>query len=363
MFFLYLFLLSSPALAQQPPALVQADPVISQPFSETFPVLGRVVLTQKGSVAAQINAPVLQLLVNVGDRVSQGQLIARLSPRFINLNVALKQAEIEVSTAKLKTEETNLTIARQALERVENLAQSASFSRARYEDAQQELLRARALVEEAKASLQISKIDLDIVLLGLSYTEVKAPYDGVIIEKHTEKGSYVSTGDAIVSMVNDAQISLEANVPIALLQGLRVGTQVNATFDNDSYHAAVIRSLLPQEDSRTRTRLIRLTPSWLSPIPPVADNQSITLNLPIGDPRTILSVHKDALNNQPDGTFVFVIDPEDKVQLRTITLGAAINDRFEVTNGLEQGDLVVIRGNERLFPGQSVRYQPLTSLQ
>jgi len=85
----------------------------------------------------------------------------------------------------------------------------------------------------------------------------------------------------------------------------------------------------------------------------IAIGQSITVNIPISDPRDVLSVPKDALVQARGGWTVFVSE-EGVAQPRTVQIGVALGDRFEVLDGLEEGDVVVTRGNERLRPGQEI---------
>ena len=85
-------------------------------------------------------------------------------------------------------------------------------------------------------------------------------------------------------------------------------------------------------------------------------NQSVTVLVPIGRPRDIVSVHKDAVIPRGGKNIVFVAK-EGKAEIRAIRLGSAIGNRFEVVQGLREGDLVVVRGNERLRPGQAITYK------
>ncbi|MCH7944033.1 MAG: efflux RND transporter periplasmic adaptor subunit, partial [Proteobacteria bacterium] len=87
-----------------------------------------------------------------------------------------------------------------------------------------------------------------------------------------------------------------------------------------------------------------------------ADGQSVSLTLPIGPPRDIVTVHKDAITRGVDGIAVYVVI-DGVAERRLITLGEAIGSRFEVLGGIEPGDMVVVRGNERLRSGQAVSYE------
>jgi multidrug efflux pump subunit AcrA (membrane-fusion protein) len=91
----------------------------------------------------------------------------------------------------------------------------------------------------------------------------------------------------------------------------------------------------------------------LSTMGGAAVGQSLNVFIPVGEARDVLSVPKDALVQGTGGWTVFVA-AEEQAQLRIVTLGVPLGDRYEVLSGLAPGDLVVVRGNERLRPGQPI---------
>jgi len=124
----------------------------------------------------------------VGDRVKKGQIIAVLVTERLRAQLSLQEAEVR--------------LAEQELARLERLRanQSAAFPRARYDDAVQKVIK-------AKANLRIAKLEL-------SYAFIRAPYPGVITKRHTEAGAYLRQGDQVVNIVNDRNLELEADVPV-----------------------------------------------------------------------------------------------------------------------------------------------------
>jgi multidrug efflux pump subunit AcrA (membrane-fusion protein) len=90
----------------------------------------------------------------------------------------------------------------------------------------------------------------------------------------------------------------------------------------------------------------------------VAVGQSVTVLIPVGEAREVLSVPKDALVQARGGWTVFVA-ADNKAEPRTVELGVPLGDRYEVLSGLTAGDLVVVRGNERLRPGQDITPNPV----
>jgi hypothetical protein len=115
-----------------------------------------------------------------------------------------------------------------------------------------------------------------------------------------------------------------------------------------------VRSILPSENTQTRTRIVRLVPEFGKTKRPLAESQSVVVNVPISEDRRVVTVHKDAILKRPSGDIVYVVI-KDVAQMRTVVLGEALGSRFEVMSGLKEGEVVVIRGNERLQPGTKVR--------
>ncbi len=318
-----------PAAAQGRAALVRVDTVKREPLAQTAPVLGRFVARQSGNVAARSSGPVAEMKVQVGDRVKVGQVLATLDTEILRARMALSQAD--------------LTKAKQDLKRLENLRRSKSvaFQRSRYDNAVQDVVR-------AQANLRLSEIDL-------KYAVIRAPYPGVITVRHTEIGSYLSIGQPVVAMVNDEDLDIEADVPAERLAGLRPGRRVRVAFaDRTGFHA-IVRAIVPEENPMTRTRAVRLTPRYSNGTRGIAINQSVTLHVPIGEAREVISVHKDAVTHPRGKAIVFLV-VDGAAEMRPVKLGAAVGSRFEVLEGLKPGDVVVVRGNERLRPGQKVRF-------
>ena len=172
--------------------------------------------------------------------------------------------------------------------------------------------------------------------------------------KLTEAGSYLQTGQAVVSLISDDQLELEADVPYDRLEGLTTGKQVSLTLDNGSDHIALVRAVIPEENPRTRTRKVRFSISWQQSTGSLASQQSATIQIPAGVSKQVLTVHKDALIRRGGGEFVYVVN-EGKAEFRPVATGQATGNRLEVLDGLSNQEQVVIRGNERLQPDQAVQ--------
>lgn len=344
------------ALAQQNGAAVRVDPVASQPLTQTVPVIGRLVAQQAGSVAARISGPIVEYRVQVGDRVKAGDVLAVLDSSTMEAERALAAAGLELARAELETKRAEIVLARQELQRIEGLQTSAAFSQARFDDVRQQVAIAEAGAREAEASVTSARASLRLAEINLAYTKIEAPYDGIVSRRLSEAGAYAREGDALVDMIADQNLEVEADVPSNRLQGLTPGTELTGRLDDGTAFTARVRAIVPDENPLTRTRAVRFAPRFTASGAALANEQSVTLQIPVGAPRQIVSVHKDAIIRRPDEVMVFVV-VDGKAEPREILLGEALGARYEVLDGLSAGELVVVRGNERLQPGMQVRIE------
>jgi RND family efflux transporter MFP subunit len=342
------------APSQPPAALVRVDPVIREPLSQTVPVIGRLVARQEGDVAARTRAPIARFLVRVGDRVAAGDTIALLDDAALKATLAQAEGRLREAQARIATAEAQLALARQERVRLAALKDTQATSKALYDDAVQNEAIAAARVREAKAAVDTAGANVSLASIELGYARVKAPYAGVVVQRWREEGAYANTGDPLVRMLADSDLEIEADVPFERLAGIAPGVEVSVALDDGSRHTASVRAVIPEENRQTRTRAVRFSAALDNSDGRLADGQTATVHIPLGHPREVVSVHKDGINRGGDQTSVYVVE-DGVARLRPVRLGEALGRRFEVLAGLTPGDLVVVRGNERLRPGDRVR--------
>ena len=345
----------SVAVAQRPPAKVVVEKVRTIEVAQTFPVIGRFVARQHGVVSALTSGPLKETLVKVGERVTKGQVVARMVIDRIRANRNLLAAELREREAGLQTAEAQLKLTMGELARLDGLRRSAAFSQARFSDKRNEVAKYRSEVTEAQGAVAKARANLQLARIDLRNAEVRAPFDAVVVRKHAVAGAYLAVGDPVVTLVNDKEMEIEADVPADRLEGVVAGRKVEVQLDNGANLQAKVRAVVPSENSKTRTRPVRFQLKD-APGHAVADNQSATVMLPVARARRVLTVHKDAVTSK--GKSKVVIQIVDNVaKPRNIQVGAAVGDRFAVVSGVKEGDIVVIRGNEGLRPGQKVAFE------
>ncbi|MEQ8387509.1 MAG: efflux RND transporter periplasmic adaptor subunit [Alphaproteobacteria bacterium] len=341
--------------ASSGPTKVVVDAVIKEDAAQTAAVIGRVVAREAGDVAARTGGPVESVMVHVGDRVKKGDVLVSLDADVLNASLDLARAEFSSAVARVDTARAGLALAEQTLARLEGLKDSAAFSQARYEDQLREVDRARAALTAAEADALRAQADKDLAEIALSYAKVRAPYAGAITMRHISPGDYVVTGAPVITMINDRDLEIEADVPNDRISVLSPGMSVDIEISAERRFSATVRAIVPEEKDRTRTRAVRFQPSGGEQVlHNLAVNQSVVVHVPVTAGRMILTVSKDAILNRQGGTVVYVFK-EGTAELRPVELGISLGNRFEVRRGLSDGELVVIRGNERLLPGQEIR--------
>jgi RND family efflux transporter MFP subunit len=343
------------ARAQDGPARVEVDAVRAEPLTQTMPVLGRIVTRRHGPVAARVAGLVERVEVEVGDRVEAGDALAWLDAEPLTFERDLAEAEYNAMLAEQATERAELDLLEDERARLVRLQESAAFSRAQLIDKENEIDVARSRIAAAAARIQQHRVKLQRSARDLEDAVIRAPYTGVVSMRHVSPGAYIQVGDPVATLIDDQELEIEADVPSDRVAGLTPGTTVSVILDDGSAHEAEVRAVVPEENPLTRTRTVRLAPRFGETAKPLAIAQSVTLDLPIGEPRPVVTVNKDGIIQQPSGAVVYLAE-DSTAALRPVQLGEAVGGRFEVLGGLKPGDLVIVRGNERLRPGQPITY-------
>ena len=337
-------------------ALVSIDKVQSEAVSQTIPVIGRLVARQFGVVAARVGGPVAEMRAAVGDRMKKGDVLAVLVGERLHWVRERRVAEVTSRKAQLAVREAELVMKKQEMDRLEQLRKnkSAAHRGSKFDDIRQEVAMLNSHVAEASARLLQADADARLAEIDLRYASIRAPFSGVVTQRHTEVGAYLNVGQAVVTLIDDSALEVEAEVSASRIAGLSPGVEVAVRINAQTIMGKV-RAVVPQENPLTRTRVVRFTADIASLRGQQATNQSVIVAIPIGIGAKVISVHKDAILKRGGNDMVFVVE-KGAAQPRDVTIGEGVGGRFVVRNGLKAGEVVVVRGNERLFPGQPVRF-------
>ncbi len=352
--------LPSEAAAQRA-MLVGVETITKRPMTRTVTVIGRLVARRAGDIATEISGRLEAFPVEVGARVKKGDVIARLNTETLMAELRLAESALAEAKAELETAKAEAELAELRLRRQARLKGSAAFSKARFEDARIEIAVARSKVARAEARVATRAAAVARRRLDIAKATVSAPYSGMVVQRYAEIGGYVRSGDRLVRLIGTGALEIEADVPAQYLSGLKPGHVVRFWFGahgDGPPRKAAVRAILASENPLTRTRAVRFalepgaTDEGGAASP--AEGQSVTVEIPAGPPRLAVAVPKDAILKRAGRDLVFVIE-DKKAKARVVALGQSVAGYVEVLSGLKLGDVVVVRGNERLRPDTPVR--------
>lgn len=343
--------LAAVASAQGRPAGVQTQIVEMREMTETVTVFGQIVSVRESDVATRVSGVISEVPVQVGTKLSEGDIIARMDTARLRIELGSAEAELSIANAGLEVANAQKDRAEKTFRRAEALSQNSAISSAQVEERASDLAEAEGGIAQAKARISAAENKIALADYNLRNATIRAPFDGVVLSVSAQPGQFASSGSTMATLLDSRSLEVEANVPSRFIDALEVGTTVSGQSGMGGELRLELRAVLPTEYSETRTRPVRF--ALFEDPSPFAIGETVTLDIPIGVAREVLTVSKDALVQGQGGWTAFV-NEDGKASPRQVTIGNALGDAFEVIDGLSPGDEVVVRGNERLRPGQDI---------
>jgi len=352
MFAAALGVLVSVAEAQgPPPARVRFDTVREESVERQRQVTGQLRASRDAKAAAREPGRVVAMLVDVGDRVAEGQPLARLDDALVQLELRRIDADLEamersVDEFRALAEKAGLDITR--LERAVN---DGGVSATELEDARIAAAAARARSARAEADLAAIRASRDRIVQQLADLEIMAPFTGAIVAKLTEVGEWIDVGDAVVEVMQLDPIDAWLEVPESYVDDLdRVPTVVIDVDSVDQHVPGTEVVVVARANELARTFPVRVRLS--NPSGTLKPGMSVSAELPTGLQESVVTVHKDALLRDDAGTYVYFDAGGVAMPARVDRLWGA-GERVVIRSAmLRSGMRVVTEGNERLFPSQ-----------
>ncbi|MFQ5817653.1 MAG: efflux RND transporter periplasmic adaptor subunit [Terriglobia bacterium] len=335
------------ALAAQnpPPAQVRYTEVRDYKLRRTIALPGSVEARTSSVLASEVAGLVVELRAREGKRVTKGQVLARLRTTALELELQGAQASHKEATARLKRAEKNL-------ERTRELYESKIFSQEQLDDQFYEYNAWQGRCDQLEA--QIARIQHDI-----ERATIRAPFAGVVVREHTEVGEWVAEGGPVVEILGLAELEIRVEVPERYFRNLRVGARARVTFEALPGRAVSGRvlSVIPQADAHARTFPVKVRVR--NPQRQIGVGMLAQVSFPVGETYAARLVPKDAIVTRGERTFIYLLNGDSTVSELAVETGSGVGSWIEVKGKVEPGQHVITRGNERLFPGQVVRGQPL----
>jgi RND family efflux transporter MFP subunit len=329
---------TAPATKTERPVQVQRVAFANGDASREF--VGVVRARYETDLGFRIAGKIVTRFVNVGDRVRAGDLVARLDPQDLRLQVESAEAELAAATS-------NLAQAAADLERYTSLRARGYASVAEFD-------RKKAANDEAEGRLKRARRSLDLARNQLGYAELKADTDGVITAALAEPGQVVAVGQAVARVAQSGEKEAVIALPETWLGEVEQSTaKVQLWSDRSRTFPARLRELSPQADPATRTYAARFTIGEANES--VAFGMTATVTLTHKADAPVAKLPLSAILNRGTGPSVYVVDESGGLVLRPVTVGSFNEDAALVTSGLTDGEKVVTLGVQKLEAGLKVR--------
>jgi len=293
-----------------------------------------VVSLDDANIAAEVDGRLVSV-AEEGDQVEQGGILARIDDVLI-------KASLDAARAEVAREEANLTFLKRELERLQRLAKQNNAAQTQLE---QTLSQRDATMNELVAA----KARMLIAYEHLERTNLRAPFAGVVVQRSKRAGEWVNSGDEVLKLIDSSRLEVEASAPLGIKPFLVIGQRLQIRA-GQQLGVATLRAVVPVADSQSRLMRLRLDiveGEWLA-------GQPVMVALPTALSQQVLSVPRDALVLRRGGSHLFKIGEDSAAERVQVQMGIASGEFIQVMGDLAAGDQVVVRGNERLRPGQGV---------
>jgi RND family efflux transporter MFP subunit len=347
--------------AGPPPAVVVAP--VQQ---KTVPIYGEYVARTEARESVEIKARVEGYLEKIffkeGSRVKAGQLLFLIDQR--PYKAALQDARGQLAQAQAAAGK-----AEKDVERLRPLAAADAVPQQDLDKAEAEAQYSRAAIEKAKAAVTQAELDL-------KFTEIRAPITGIIGKEEVTVGNLVAKDKTLLTTLSSwdpmrVVFSISENDYLLLAKRYPEGrersdTEREAVFelimaDNSIYPYKGKVSFIDRALDLT-TGTLKIYVSFPNPDGLLRPGLFARVRVPIEERQDALLVPQKAVQEMQGVQTVLVVGPENKVALRTVTLGERYQDFFIITEGLKTGELVVVEGLQKAIPGQKVepKEQPVS---
>lgn len=320
---------------------VRVITIADRASSGTVNLTGTVQAQTEINLSFRIDGRMIERMVDVGDKVEPGQLVARLDPQNEESALQSVRAQLTAARAQLVEAQSNHT-------RMRDLVAEDAVSRATFDQAVAMLETARAQVESMQSQVALAEN-------RLSYTRLVSDAAGVVTDRGPEPGEVVRAGSMVVQVAREGSRDAVFGVPAAIKDSAPAdpGITVSLVSDPGVTASGRIREISPRADPVTGTFAVRV--GLVDPPPAMRLGSTVNGRLEF-DATVGIEIPATALVRSDGKSAVWVVDPQAQtVSLRTIEVRAQDPANVQVIAGLNNGDQVVTAGVQALRPGQKVR--------
>jgi RND family efflux transporter MFP subunit len=361
--FLYLNGFIRPAVSVEVATVSQVFP--SQTFSQ-LSASGYVVAQRKAAVASKVTSRLVELMVEEGSHVKEGQIIARLENEDAIAARNQAEANLNLVRANLQGAKAELVDATLDFNRNKELYTRKIIAKAQYDTSEARYLRAQASVAAAEAAVKASSAAVQAANVNLEYTLIRAPFDAVVLTKNADIGDIITplgaaanAKAAVVTIADLGSLQVEADVSETNLGLVKVGQPCEILLDalSNSRFRGAVNTIMPTADRTKATIMVKVRFLTKDPrILPEMRAKVSFLSRPVKPseekPRT--AVNRSALVSHGSNSTVFVIQG-DRVVETLVKTGEELGEMIEILDGVKAGERVVTKPTGRLKNGSRIK--------
>lgn len=329
---------------------------------------GYVTARRDATVSSKVTGKVVEVLVEEGMRVEEGQVLARIDSANVEAALKLREAQLEASRAELGETQASLEQAKRELDRLERAASSGAATPVEVERAETQVSLLDARLHRQRADVEVDEQDVMVWNQELEDTIIRAPFGGVVTAKNAQPGEMISpmsvggfTRTGICTIVDMDSLEIEVDVSESYINRVTPGQPVVATLDSypDWRIPAKVIAIIPTADRQKATVKVRLGFEELDPR--ILPDMSVKVAFQAGGEgteaeagTTLVALPKGAVDRQ-DGRDVVWVVRDGKAERRAVKLGPPQGDDVTVLAGVTGGERVVIDAPSGLSDGGPVR--------
>lgn len=326
---------------------------------------GYVTARREATVSSKVTGKVMEVLVEEGMKVEEGQVLSRIDSSNVEKSLALAEAQLKSAREALKETRANMTLAERDLKRATDLTAKEVLTESDLDRAEAGAKSLRARLERQEADVAVAEREIDMWRQQLDDYTIRAPFAGIVTAKNAQPGEIISlmsagggfTRTGICTIVDMDSLEIEVDVSESYINRVSPGQPVQATLDSypDWKIPAKVIAIIPTADRQKATVKVRVGFDQLDPR--ILPDMSVKVAfLDTGETTTIqrnVTVPKSAVK-QREGRDIVWIARDGRVERRAITVAATNGDEIAVAAGISGGEWVVIDAPETLADGDLV---------
>lgn len=327
-------------LAQQPPPMrVAVAKVFEKEVAPTTALVGIVDFDQGAGISSEISGLIVDHHMVEGKVVRKGDLLVQLNTEFLEKDISVIDQQIAQLDVRIEK-------ARKNLKRFETLFKEDATSEKEYDDLVFQL-------RELQVEKRISQVTRAKKKLELNKSRIKAPFDGLVVERFKDVGEWISPGDSTCRLAAIQQTVVNVPVSEGLIRYVKSGQAVAVTIDALGRDVkGRIQTIVPKVDPKSKTFELKVGIEF---IPGLMENMSASVDVPTGDKKKLKMFKRDALVRFKGKTFVYTVN-DGKAKILPVQVAAVEGEYLGVDAPyIVPGMPVVVDGNERLQPDQAVQ--------